>query len=484
MTTEIHITEEPARVTVVQSGPIGPPGASTGIPGPAGPQGPQGDPGPTGADGPPGTDGAVGPQGPAGADGATGATGADGPEGPTGPTGPTGPEGPAGADSTVPGPQGDQGDTGPAGPQGDPGADSTVPGPTGPQGIQGVQGDQGPAGADSTVPGPTGPAGADGADGATGPQGIQGIQGIQGDAGPTGATGPQGDQGVQGDTGPAGADGADGTTSPLTTKGDLWGYNTDDARLPVGTDDQVLTADTAEATGVKWATPSSGSGMPAGSWLANMFSRPSTETAHIDDLEFDVDSLGSSTAVTPSGTAIYEVDGHVLACEFEDQAAGDLAARMWALTPTAFPVTIQTAMGFMPNAIDGNEPTFAGIVLSNGTSNTSNLISLFLVGADILRVSARSGTFEDTNTLEGEEHVARGSFGRIYLRLIWSAANTFKLQASPTGTEGSWTDFGIGPMSEMLTPTHFGVAVSSWGETLPGIAAWEYLRPTELDLSA
>lgn len=54
-----------------------------------------------------------------------------------------------------------------------------------------------------------------------------------------------------------------GGASVLTTKGDVATFSTVDARLPVGSDDQVLTADSAEATGVKWATPSAGAGMPA-----------------------------------------------------------------------------------------------------------------------------------------------------------------------------------------------------------------------------
>jgi hypothetical protein len=41
--------------------------------------------------------------------------------------------------------------------------------------------------------------------------------------------------------------------SPLTTKGDLWGYDTADARVPVGADGQVLTADSTQPLGVKWA---------------------------------------------------------------------------------------------------------------------------------------------------------------------------------------------------------------------------------------
>jgi len=51
-----------------------------------------------------------------------------------------------------------------------------------------------------------------------------------------------------------------GGSSPLTTKGDLYTYSTADARLGVGTNGQVLTADSAEATGLKWASAASGGG--------------------------------------------------------------------------------------------------------------------------------------------------------------------------------------------------------------------------------
>ena len=50
-----------------------------------------------------------------------------------------------------------------------------------------------------------------------------------------------------------------GFTSPLTTKGDLFTWDTGNARLPVGTNGQVLTAQSGQATGLQWATPSSGS---------------------------------------------------------------------------------------------------------------------------------------------------------------------------------------------------------------------------------
>ena len=46
--------------------------------------------------------------------------------------------------------------------------------------------------------------------------------------------------------------------TPLTTKGDVFTFSTVDARLGVGANGTVLTADSAETTGLKWATPAAG----------------------------------------------------------------------------------------------------------------------------------------------------------------------------------------------------------------------------------
>lgn len=106
------------------SGPAGPKG-DTGATGAAstvpGPTGPKGDTGPQGLIGLTGLQGPTGPAGPAGGGGA-GSVGPTGPAGPTGNAGPTGPKGDAGPA----GPTGAQGVAGPAGPTGPAGASGSA----------------------------------------------------------------------------------------------------------------------------------------------------------------------------------------------------------------------------------------------------------------------------------------------------------------------------------------------------------------------
>ena len=51
-----------------------------------------------------------------------------------------------------------------------------------------------------------------------------------------------------------------GAASPLTTKGDLYTFASSDTRIGVGANNTVLTADSAEATGLKWVAPAAGGG--------------------------------------------------------------------------------------------------------------------------------------------------------------------------------------------------------------------------------
>lgn len=60
-----------------------------------------------------------------------------------------------------------------------------------------------------------------------------------------------------------GASAAGPGTSPLTTVGDIYGYDGADARIPVGADGETLIADSGEALGVRWGAATPGGALDA-----------------------------------------------------------------------------------------------------------------------------------------------------------------------------------------------------------------------------
>ena len=80
--------------------------------------------------------------------------------------------------------------------------------------------------------------------------------------------------------------------TPLTTKGDVFTFSTVDARLGVGANGTVLTADSAEATGLKWATPAGG-----GKVLQVVYASSTTQTSISSTSYTDTGLTGS---ITPS----------------------------------------------------------------------------------------------------------------------------------------------------------------------------------------
>ena len=83
-----------------------------------------------------------------------------------------------------------------------------------------------------------------------------------------------------------------GAASPLTTKGDLYTFSTSDTRLGGGANNTVLTADSAQATGLKWAAPAGG-----GKVLQVLTDTTQTRVANATTSFVDT---GLEIAITPS----------------------------------------------------------------------------------------------------------------------------------------------------------------------------------------
>jgi hypothetical protein len=110
---------------------------------------------------------------------------------------------------------------------------------------------------------------------------------------------------------------------PLTTKGDLYTFSTTMDRLGVGTNGQVLTADSAEATGLKWDTPATAP-------VTSVFGRIGDVIAASGDYDYTevTDAVGAASiigedAIVVGAGGARGTEGHALVTL---NAAADLAA--------------------------------------------------------------------------------------------------------------------------------------------------------------
>ena len=163
--------------------------------------------------------------------------------------------------------------------------------------------------------------------------------------------------------------------SPLTKKGDLYTYSDTDIRLPVGSDGQILSADSTTTIGIAWITPGSG-GNVSGPTASTMNAIPTYGNLVGDTL------LNSAVTIATDGSMTFPVVATVSAGLFNVRQAialssvsglSDVNGRM---TRTATQWAVSTPEFVIRNTeTSAGAHTLLGIVKIDATPANNDIVS-------------------------------------------------------------------------------------------------------------
>lgn len=115
-------------------------------------------------------------------------------------------------------------------------------------------------------------------------------------------------------------------SSPLTTKGDIYTYSTQDARLPVGSNNTILIADSSQTTGQRWGQLPNCSVTRTS---AQTISNNSTTSVNFTTENFDTDNMHDNSTNNTRITAV-TAGKYIIGAtfQFDDNGSGARLAQI------------------------------------------------------------------------------------------------------------------------------------------------------------
>lgn len=247
-----------------------------------------------------------------------------------------------------------------------------------------------------------------------------------------------------------------GSGIPLTTKGDLYGFDTAGNRIPVGTNGQLLVADSTQALGVKWQTGAPVSGLLYGVYA----SRPASGS--VDGQQYQATDIPVLSIWNAGASAWNEYRCGWQALSLKNEMLADAPQSLYMLDDAAttfvdsgsaaINVTIGTQATPQYTSIDPMSPsTYALFSATAGTacsaagnpSGVSVPSGAFTIAAlvDLLAAPSNSTLFGINNTVGSTFYAAIGTATGSLVTFLGATTVASALQLNP-GT-GRTTTFLI-----------------------------------------
>jgi len=252
--------------------------------------------------------------------------------------------------------------------------------------------------------------------------------------------------------------------SPLTTKGDVYTYDTDDQRLAVGTNWQILTADSAEATWLKWIDSAWGG--------SNFQSHKSTTASTKAYLSW----LGVETLANISVNAAWMTGGRVnVVVDWVDERTLFVGQELSTIVSPSTSLSVVTA----DNPYDISTGTFTQIALSVSAQDVSPSCLLYNDDGTVLYVLSENWDDINEYALSTAYDISTGTFTQIALSLLaqenqprsiifnddwtvlyvlWDAVNDINEYALSTAYDistGTFTQIALSINSQETSPRDF-----------------------------
>lgn len=221
---------------------------------------------------------------------------------------------------------------------------------------------------------------------------------------------------ANGGTGQVTANPAFNALAPTTTKGDLIAYSTVNDRLAVGTNGFVLTADSAQTLGVKWAAAGSPT-VTAGNMLIGNASNAGTDTNLTLLGDFTASSAQATVTITIASPGVISWTTHGL-------QTGD---RFYLTTTGALPTGLSAST------------TYYAIVTGSSTINAATTLANAAAGTAINTTGSQSGVHTGYS---GGIFASKGSIRTVQVarasRVAVGNANTPTNIMNMVLTPGNW----------------------------------------------